>query len=304
VAPCHSIVPEAEHHPPIPAEGVATKGEAPMVRPVTQAVLLKELQERQTVLEAKLAEVRSRKHHQLAKVISVLIADNKAMQAKIVEAGTISQVLIGQVESLIESSEKVVHRVDAALKRIAVLEAMYAVQEAKQDELFKLATTTARTVEKHGDKLDAYSGRLNALEAGAGTISVAVARAQAQIDAIRAGRAFNWLAAIITAAVGLAVYLFWFISHDFGGAVLNAQHQATGMTVRSLLNTGWGDAIALTVVLLFSAGIGYLLASETEPNYGAVASASAEATVITAPAVRSTLIGSSRPSGTAPTSVR
>jgi len=297
MAPRHSIVPEAEHHPPIPAEGVATKGEAPMVRPATQAVLIKELEERQTVLEAKLAKVRSRKHHQLAKLISGMLADIKALQTKIGEGGTISPVLIGQVESLSESSVKLIHRVDEAEKRIAVL-------EAGQVELSKLATTTARTVEEHGNVLDTHSGRLNALEAGAGTISVAVARVQAQIDAIRAGRAFNWLAAIITAAVGLAVYLFWFISHDFGGAVLNAQHQATGMTVRSLLNTGWGDAIALTVVLLFSAGIGYLLASETEPNYGAVASASAEATVITAPAVRSTLIGSSRPSGTAPTSVR
>ena len=268
-----------------------------MGRPTkTQAVLIKELQERQDVLEAKLSKVRTRKHHQLAKIISGMLADIKAMQAKIDE-GTISPVLIGQIESLVESSVKMIRRVDEAEKRIAVI-------EAGQVELSKLATTTARTVEEQGNVLDTHSGRLNALEAGAGSFAVAMSRAQAQIDAIRAGRTFNWIAAVITAATGLAVYFFWFISHDFGGAVLNAQHQATGMTVRSLLNTGWGDAIALLVVLLFSAGIGYLFASETEPNYGAVASASAEATVITAPAARSTLIGSSRPSGAAPTSVR
>ncbi len=265
-----------------------------MVRPTkTQAVLIKELQERQDVLEAKLSKVRTRKHHELAKIISQLLSDVKAMKEQISrldEKDAVSPILIGQIESL-KNADEVLNQ------RITVL-------EEGQIKLAELTATTARTVKEHGDVLDTHSGRLNALEAGAGSFAVAMSRAQAQIDAIRAGRTFNWIAAVITAATGLAVYCFWFISHDFGGAVLNAQHQATGMTVRSLLNTGWGDAIALLVVLLFSAGIGYLFASETEPNYGAVASASAEATVITAPAARSTLIGSSRPSGAEPTSVR
>jgi hypothetical protein len=173
-----------------------------------------------------------------------------------------------------------------------------------QTDLSARVATTARTLEEHGHTLDAHSGRLNALEAGAGSISVAVARAQAQIDALRRGPAFNWMAAIITAAIGLAVYFFWFVSHDFSGAVLNSQHQATGMITRSLLNTGWGDAIALIVILLLSYGIGSLFARKADSGERLVASATATASTTTAPAARPTLIGSSRPSGAASSSAR
>jgi hypothetical protein len=164
--------------------------------------------------------------------------------------------------------------------------------------------TTRRKLEEHGNNLDAQGGRLNALEAGANRVSVALTSVQAQIDVLRRGPAFNWMAAVITAAIGLAVYFFWFVSHDFSGAVLNSQHQATGMITRSLLNTGWGDAIALIVILLLSYGIGSLFARKADSGERLVASATATASTTTAPAARPTLIGSSRPSGAASSSTR
>jgi hypothetical protein len=259
-----------------------------MGRPTkTQAVLIKELQERQDVLEAKLSKVRTRKHHELAKIISQLLSDVKAMKEQISrldEKDAVSPILIGQIESL-KNADEVLNQ------RITVL-------EEGQIKLAELTATTARTVKEHGDVLDTHSGRIGGLEA-------AVAHAQAQINALRNGGAFNWIAAVITAAIGLGVYFFWFISHDFSGAVLNAQHEATGMTARSLLNTGWADAMALGVIALLSYGIGTLLSRQTEPVHEVSASASAMAVTTEIPVTRTTSVATSSPSGpTAPSGVR
>jgi len=259
-----------------------------MGRPIkTQAALLLELQERQDVLEAKLSMVRTRKHHQLAKIISMLLADVKAMKEQISrlnEKDAVSPILIGQIESLKNADE-------ALNQRITVL-------EEGQTQLAELTATTARTVKEHGDVIDTHSGRIGGLEA-------AVAQAQAQINALRKGGAFNWIAAGITAAIGLGVYFFWFISHDFSGVVLNAQHEATGMTARSLLNTGWADAIVLVIIALLSYGIGTLFSREAEPVHEVTTPASAMAATTEIPVTRSTSVEKLSPSDkTAPSGVR
>jgi len=232
-------------------------------------------------------------HKKLGREIGSMKRTEQSLQTQL-------DVLKAQLDVLDGSAES------SPILRGQVLSLENQVNEFAQEltELSARVATTVRTLEEHGRRIDAHNGRLNALEAGANRVSEESTSVQAQIDVLRRGPAFNWMAAIITAAIGLAVYFFWFVSHDFSGAVLNSQHQATGMITRSLLNTGWGDAIALIVILLLSYGIGSLFARKADSGGRLVASATATASTTTASAARPRLVGSSRPSGAASSSAR
>jgi hypothetical protein len=217
----------------------------------------------------------TRKHHQLAKVISSLLREQRSLKDQVDRldgSAETSAIIAGQVQSLESAFGTISQRLEML--------------EAGQTELSARVADSARTISAHGDMLDAHSGRLNALESATSSISSAVARAQAQIEALQQGYRFNFLSAAIVAGIGLAIYFFWFVPHSFSGSVLDVHHQATGQIVRSLLDTGWGNAMGLFVVLLFTIGAGYLFARNSASVTRLVATSSAEASVSTRPVTR------------------
>ncbi|MEI8148716.1 MAG: hypothetical protein WCG62_06520 [Actinomycetes bacterium] len=221
----------------------------------------------------------TRKHHQLAKVISSVLREQRSLKEQVDRldgSAETSAIMLGQIRSL----EGAVSTISQRLEML----------EEGQSELSARVADSARTISAHGDMLDTHSGRLNALESATSGISTAVARAQAQIEALQQGYRFNFLSAAIAAGIGLAVYFFWYVPHSFSGSVLDAHHQATGQIVRSLLDTGWGNAMGLLVVFLFTIGAGYLFARNSASQTRMMASTRAEASVSTRPITR---IGSS-----------
>ncbi len=146
--------------------------------------------------------------------------------------------------------------------------------QVDHDTLAGVVTEVNSTVHQHGTRLNTVEARLSATKDSAEASAQAVARAHARIDGL--DRSFNWLAAAITMAIGFALWLFWYIPTDFGGTVTR-NGVVTDMKVPSVLDTLWGDAFGMLVVLALAMAVGWIFSTRGSDSASAEAGAVASA---------------------------